>query len=269
MLVALIRIAHGRRILGNHETAEGKRRCAEWGGMCAALAGKGENALPVNTEEETRTALAEIKEPALRCYTDGGCDGNGAKGKWGAAGWGAHILAVNAEGEKEKISAELWGPVVTDPGSSWWCGAQRGTNNTGELMGIGQALIWLRDLDKSERPAIMLYDSGYAANMVTGRWQPNTNTNVVQWARGLLAEVEKSRTVHWVHVKGHSGDGGNDRADELVQWGKEEGPYARLRALGAGEGDSRFGAAIRENSSLGSEKRVDSRGSGVLHRGQK
>ena len=67
----------------------------------------------------------------------------------------------------------------------------------------------------------MLYDSGYAANMVAGRWQPNTNTNVVQWARGLLAEVEKSRTVHWVHVKGHSGDGGNDRADQLVQWGKE------------------------------------------------
>ena len=113
----------------------------------------------------------------------------------------------------------------------------------------------------------MLYDSGYAANMVTGRWQPNTNTNVVQWARGLLAEAEKTRTVHWVHVKGHSGDGGNDRADELVQWGKEEGPYARLRALGAGEGDSRFGAAIRENSSLGSEKRVDSRGNGELHRG--
>ena len=47
--------------LGNHETAEGKRRCADWGGMCAALAGKGGNALPVNTEEETRTALAEIK----------------------------------------------------------------------------------------------------------------------------------------------------------------------------------------------------------------
>ena len=51
------------------------------------------------------------------------------------------------------------------------------------------------------------------------------------------------------------------------KWGKEEGPYARLRALGAREGDSRFGAAIRENSSLGSEKRVDSRGNGELHRG--
>ena len=44
------------------------------------------------------------------------------------------------------------------------------------------------------------------------------------------------------------------------------GPYARLRALGAGEGDSRFGAAI---SSCGSEKRVESRGSGELHRGHK
>ena len=124
-------------------------------------------------------------------------------------------MVVNAEGEKEKIEAELWGPVETDPGSSWWCGTQRRTNNTGELimMGIGQALTWLRDIDETERLAIMLYDSGYAANMVTGRWQPNTNTNVVQWARGLLAEVEKSRTGHWVHVKGHSGDGGNDRAD--------------------------------------------------------
>ena len=40
------------------------------------------------------------------------------------------------------------------------------------------------------------------------------------------------------------------------------------RALGAGEGDSRFGAAIRE-SSRGSEKKVDSRGSGALHRGHK
>ena len=115
------------------------------------------------------------------------------------------------------------------------------------------------------RPAIMLYDSGYAANMVAGRWQPNSNQHLVQWARGLLAQVQESREVHWVHVKGHSGDGGNDRADELVQWGKEEGPYARLRALGEGEGESRFGAADR---SRGSETRDEGLGSGVLHRGR-
>eukprot|EP01050_Picozoa_sp_SAG11_P033832 SAG11_NODE_11676_length_745_cov_0.650155_2_plen_88_part_01 len=72
----------------DHETEKGKKRCADWGAMCAALAGRSDKALPVNTEEETRTALAEIEEPALRCYTDGGCDGNGANGEWGAAGWG-------------------------------------------------------------------------------------------------------------------------------------------------------------------------------------
>ena len=59
----------------------------------------------------------------------------------------------------------------------------------------------------------------------------------------------------------------SDTEINLTSGGKEEGPYARLRALGAGEGDSRFGAAIRENSSRGSEKRVDNRGGGELHRG--
>ena len=46
-------------------------------------------------------------------------------------------------------------------------------------------------------------------------------------------------------MKGHSDDGGNDRADELVQWGKGDGPFAPLRD-GGGEGDSCFGAAANQ-----------------------
>ena len=88
----------------------------------------------------------------------------------------------------------------------------------------------------------MLYDSGYAANIATGRWKANANEALVAWVRRLLTEVEATgRVVHWVHVKGHSTDGGNDAADERVQWGKGPGPFARLRN-GGGEGDSRFGA---------------------------
>ena len=46
------------------------------------------------------------------------------------------------------------------------------------------------------------------------------------------------------------------------------GPYARLRALGEGDGESRFGAASsREINSCGSEQRADHHGSGELHRG--
>ena len=170
-------------------------------------------------------------------------DGNGAGGVWGASGWGVHVLGV----PPPAVRAEMWGPVVIDNDSVWFCGATRGTNNTGEIIGIGQALMWLRDVDEATGiPAIMLFDSCYAANMVTGRWQPNANIALVEWARKLLADVEATgRTVHWVHVKGHSADGGNDRADELVQWGKTGGPYCRVRE-GGGEGEGRYGAATTE-----------------------
>jgi ribonuclease HI len=125
-----------------------------------------------------------------------------------------HVLGVPSPA----VRAEMWGPVVIDNDRVWFCGATRGTNNTGEIFGIGQALMWLRDVDEATGiPAIMLFDSCYAANMVTGRWQPNANIALVEWARKLLADVEATgRMVHWVHVKGHLADDGNDRADTLV-----------------------------------------------------
>ena len=39
------------------------------------------------------------------------------------------------------------------------------------------------------------------------------------------------------NVKGHSTDGGNSRADELVQWGKGDGPFSQLRHDGEIEGE--------------------------------
>jgi hypothetical protein len=39
-----------------------------------------------------------------------------------------------------------------------------------------------------------------------------------------------------------SADGGNDRADELVQWRKTGGPYCRVQE-GGDEGEGRYGAA--------------------------
>ena len=128
------------------------------------------------------------------------------------------------------VRADLWGPVETDAASHWLCGAEKGTHNTSELIGIGQALMWLRDVTAKaelsapsivETKAVMLYDSAYAANMATCMWKAASNMALVAWVRKLLAEVEETgRTVHWVHVKGHSADGGNDKADERVQWGK-------------------------------------------------
>ena len=35
--------------------------------------------------------------------------------------------------------------------------------------------------------------------------------------------------MHFIHVRGHSSDDGNDRADALVQWGKKKPDRSRLR----------------------------------------
>eukprot|EP01052_Picozoa_sp_SAG31_P075335 SAG31_NODE_34520_length_332_cov_0.673820_1_plen_56_part_01 len=42
---------------------------------------------------------------------------------------------------------------------------------------------------------------------------------------GHFHSCENGRFHHVFHVKGHSTDGGNDRADELAWWGKEAGPF--------------------------------------------
>ena len=63
---------------------------------------------------------------------------------------------------------------------------------------------------------------------------------IVAWAQELLAQVTATRQVSFVHVRGHSSDEGNDRADALVQWGKQQRGYARLRV---GENDDGAGSS--------------------------
>eukprot|EP01052_Picozoa_sp_SAG31_P001863 SAG31_NODE_62_length_28678_cov_21.548270_34_plen_189_part_00 len=60
-------------------------------------------------------------------------------------------------------------------------------------------------------------------------------------AQRLLEQVRQSGDVTFVHVRGHTGEVGNERADRLVQWGKTSGPYSRLAEVGFGEGDGRTG----------------------------
>ena len=54
--------------------------------------------------------------------------------------------------------AELYGPVITDASSTLSLGATLGSNNTGELSAIGEALLWLRD-EAPPGAAAIYYDS--------------------------------------------------------------------------------------------------------------
>ena len=54
---------------------------------------------------------------------------------------------------------------------------------------------------------------------------------------GARAISRRKRSIE-IHVKEHSGNVGNDKADDRVQWGKESGPFCRFNVDGTNcEGD--------------------------------
>jgi ribonuclease HI len=133
-------------------------------------------------------------------YADGACRGNPGPG-----GWGAWLKS----GEREK---ELFG------------GDKLTTNNRMELTAVIEALSSLK-----QRCKVTIYtDSAYVKDGITG-WIHNWKArgwktaskqpvkNVELWQR--LDALNAAHEVHWRWVKGHSGDPGNERADELANRG--------------------------------------------------
>ena len=131
-------------------------------------------------------------------------------------------------------------------------GAERGTNQTGELTSVIKALLFLLyniemgllEVMKECHGVVILVDSLYAMNQIEGNWKMGTNKDLIETGQKLLELARRSWDVTFVHVKGHRDDDGNERADELVQWGKTAGPYSRFKAGGGGEGDGRYGALV-------------------------
>jgi len=133
-------------------------------------------------------------------YTDGACSGNPGPG-----GWGALLIS----GDKRK---ELKG------------GEAETTNNRMELLAAICALEAIKG-----HPRIDLHtDSNYLRDGITdwiNKWKRNgwrtANRKPVKnddlWRR--LDELQADKDVHWHWVKGHAGDEGNERADELAREG--------------------------------------------------
>ena len=144
-----------------------------------------------------------MAKPDIQIWTDGACSGNPGPG-----GWGVLLVA----GNKRK---ELYGG---DPDT---------TNNRMELMAAIEALNALK-----KPSAVTLHtDSTYVKDGLT-KWIHGWKRNGWKTAakkpvknKDLWQALEAACDRHeikWVWVKGHAGDEGNEKADELARLGAEE-----------------------------------------------
>ena len=137
---------------------------------------------------------------AVDVYTDGACKGNPGQGGWGVwLKWGDH--------EKELFGGE---PETT--------------NNRMELTAVIEALASLK-----RRCRVRLHtDSQYVHSGISTwihdwkkrGWRTADRKpvkNVDLWQK--LDEVVQKHDVKWIWVRGHHGNPGNERADELANRG--------------------------------------------------
>ena len=137
-------------------------------------------------------------------YTDGACKGNPGPGGWGA-------ILRSGKSEKELFGGEL-----------------DTTNNRMELLAVIEALAALK------RPCeiTLFLDSQYVRKGITEwihgwkkkNWRTASGSpvkNVELWQRLDELVANAGHTIDWRWVKGHSGDPGNERADELANKGVE------------------------------------------------
>ncbi len=143
----------------------------------------------------------------MEVYTDGSCIGNQTEGRFAGAGvW---------FGENDKRNSSIL--LIRD----------KSTNQRAELVAIKYALLFCRNVQS----LIIKTDSQYSISCMTtwaemwvdNHWMTSqgkevVHSDIIKECISLLHfRKQRGYTTSFVHVRGHSGDRGNNGADELAR----------------------------------------------------
>ena len=153
-----------------------------------------------DSKDSAPPVRAPIRRPQVTIYTDGACKGNPGPGGWGA--W------LRSDGHEKEL-----------------CGGENGTtNNRMEMTAVIEALASL----KRTCDVVLYTDSEYVKNGITTwihgwkarGWKTAAKQpvkNVELWQR--MDALSQLHRIECRWVKGHAGDPGNEKADELANRG--------------------------------------------------
>ncbi len=136
-----------------------------------------------------------------KIYTDGACSGNPGPGGWG-------VVCYLSGGQVHEL-----GGAAADT-----------TNNRMELQAAIAALEFLNQYPQAQ-PVHLFTDSEYvkkgATQWMTGwkrrGWKTAQGKAVLNQDLWVALDTANPKKVEWFYVRGHSGDPGNDRCDEIAK----------------------------------------------------
>ncbi len=155
-----------------------------------------------STEVEGDRSLPQHQNFLIqRIYTDGACSGNPGPGGWG-------VVIYYADGSVYEMGG-------SDPMT---------TNNRMEMEAAIAALQFFNETGQTQ-PIELYTDSEYVLKGITEwikgwkrkGWKNSKGKPVENQALWQVLDLLNSSTVKWCYVRGHSGDEGNDRCDEIAR----------------------------------------------------
>ncbi|CCD70468.1 Ribonuclease H1 [Caenorhabditis elegans] len=163
------------------------------------------------TEAKKMKTEEEVIDPEFAnapvVYTDGACSSNGTKNA--KAGWGVYWGDDSEDNE--------FGPVYGAP-----------TNNRGELIAVQKAIE--KAIEKRLPKVVIKTDSNLLVQSMNiwihgwkrKGWKTSTGSEVLN--QDVLMKIDNLRQklkVKFLHVRGHAGIDGNEKADELARKGAQ------------------------------------------------